>query len=318
MTDKGRKVGRDAYLLSLWRKFGKRGLLGIHEGTLLSEEAASEGIAVESWAVDAGEAPRERDWVGDRELVRCDLYFESERGAREAAEEIRAGFLEGAWVVDVASEPDRDWNAEWKASFTGVEVPPDWIVLPPWVEMGIDPGRPGRRVLRLNPGAGFGTGTHETTQLCLEALAGVLDRVPDATVLDFGSGSGILAIGAALRGASAVDAVEIDELALHNGRENARLNGVEARIRFARDLGDRGPYAVVVANILKPVLLAFAAELVERLEPRGTLILSGLMEGDVPAVRESYETLLAGRPASQDFVLGEWRAIVFRKGEECP
>src|SRR6185437_14290065 len=156
---------------------------------------------------------------------------------------------------------EQDWDARWKESFPGVEVPPFWHILPPWVDAPAERG--GVRVIRLNPGAGFGTGTHETTQLCLRALAERgSTRVRGRRVLDFGSGSGILSIGAALLGAQ-VDAVEIDPLALENSLENARLSHVENSIAFHEGLPDVPPggYPVVLANILRPVLLEHCQEL---------------------------------------------------------
>src|SRR5664279_3870288 len=111
-----------------------------------------------------------------------------------------------------------------------MNVSPHWRVLPPWVEPDVRGHVDGVPIIRINPGAGFGLGTHETTQLCLLALGHFLrSGFRPATVLDFGSGSGILAIGAALSGAK-VEAVEINERAIENARENATLNHVEQLI----------------------------------------------------------------------------------------
>jgi ribosomal protein L11 methyltransferase len=165
---------------------------------------------------------------------------------------------------------------------------------------------PGERVLRINPGAGFGTGTHETTQLCLEAIA----KAPRAArALDFGSGSGILSIALALLG-SEVDSVEIDPLAIDNARENAGLNGVAGKIRLEERLDPApGSYGVVVANILKPVLLEFADPLVSRLAPSGALILSGLIERDVDEVAKRFGALLGRQPSVGE--RGEWRSLAW-------
>jgi ribosomal protein L11 methyltransferase len=191
-------------------------------------------------------------------------------------------------------------------------VAPFWRILPPWVtaeQAGLEAGE---IILRINPGAGFGTGTHETTQLCLEAIGECAQRRPfrGQKVLDFGSGSGILSIGAALAGGK-VDGVEIDELAIDNALENARINGVESLVKYSRYLENASdPYPVVIANILRPVLLEFASELVGRLEPTGTLILSGLIETDVAEVTEKFSALLGGRaPLKKE--RAEWRALVW-------
>lgn len=258
--------------------------------------------------------------MAGQSLAEADLYFASHEQASEALG-VLSRFAE-LHPGEIREQKAEDWDAQWKASFlgntNGVKVPPFWRILPPWVTAEEAALAPGEVVLRINPGAGFGTGTHETTQLCLEAIgrrallggksAGGLGG---ARVLDFGSGSGILSIGAALAGGK-VSGVEIDPLAIDNAVENARLNGVEASIEYSRTLtAARGIYPVVIANILKPVLLEFAPELARRLDPAaGTLILSGLIEKDVDEVADAYSRLLGGqRPSKKE--LGEWRALVW-------
>lgn len=186
-----------------------------------------------------------------------------------------------------------------------IRVRPFWRI----VEAGAAQGGEGV-ALRLAPGAGWGTGAHETTQLCLQAIAMLAPRGRGSwSLLDFGAGSGLLAIGAAKLGAR-VDAVEIDEEGVAHGEENARLNGVEALVRYSRFLGE-GKYDLVVANILRPVLLEFAPKLAKRLAPGGTLILSGLVSTDVPEVAVRYGSQLnPGEP--EVYQRGEWRALVWR------
>ena len=308
----GERLGREEFFAWLWHELAEFHLQGVHEGTMLCDEAAESGLETESWLVDSGEAPRNRDWVGSQSQENPQLYF-LQRGEAEGAAKRLEG-ISGCSVVRVFEQPEQDWDAEWKRSFRGIEVPPDWKIVPPWEADG---DRAGRHLLVVNPGAGFGTGTHETTQLCLQAFSESLARGarPDS-VLDFGSGSGILAIGAALRGAALVHAVEIDPLAIDNARENARLNELDGRVRFETDLaalsGDEpaGGYSVVFANILKPVLLEFSRELGSRVRPGGVMILSGLIEADVEPVLRAYEPLLRGRKG-RVLSRNEWRAIVF-------
>jgi ribosomal protein L11 methyltransferase len=188
----------------------------------------------------------------------------------------------------------------------GVAIAPRWRIVP---APSAEPSDGIRLV--IDPGPGFGDGTHETTQLCLQALAAFAPRTGPWRMLDFGSGSGILAIGAARLGA-VVDAVEIDALAMAHGERNARANDVADRIRHRRTLEDAGdPFDFVVANILRSVLLQFAEALVARVAPRATLVLSGLVSTDVPEVIARYSPLLAGaRP--DVFENGEWRALAWR------
>ncbi len=304
----GRAVNREDFYSWVWSQFSSRGLLGIHEGTVLTEQASRDGFESESWTVDSGEAPRERDWIGTQSFESAAFYFESEKQAQAVAKDLAAqtGLKPGLIKIQKA----QDWDAEWKASFRGVSVSPFWEVRPPWVD---EPVAQDKKLLKLNPGAGFGTGTHETTQLCLKAMGELSEKKPLAglRVLDFGSGSGILSIGAALLGAE-VDAVEIDPLANENASENAKLNGIENRISISPDLPEAScRYDLVIANILRPVLVEFAPRLTSHLAPGGTLILSGLIERDVAEVSTVYGALLAGSGSPRVEALNEWRALIF-------
>lgn len=306
-------LDRDEFYAWCWGSLASEELLGIHEGTLLSADAAEQGFETDSWTVDAGEAPRERDWISNQDLIIAEFYFPTLESARKAAEKLQS--VEGLEVGRIEEQKPEDWDAQWKASFlsspAGVEVSPLWRVLPPWVS---DPQpRSGEIILRINPGAGFGTGTHETTQLCLGAIAeyALAHSIRNQRVLDFGSGSGILAVGAALLGAQ-VDGVEIDSLAIDNAIENATLNQVEKQISYSQALAlDQAPYRMIIANILKPVLLEFAEALVSRLDSTGVVILSGLIEKDVEEVSRCYGALMGFAP--QKHALGEWRCLVWKK-----
>lgn len=196
-------------------------------------------------------------------------------------------------------------------SFQGIDIAPFWRVLPSGVPSDALGPALGVSVIRIDSGPGFGVGTHETTQLCMLAL-GHLQRSGCRTerVLDFGSGSGILAIAAALSGAS-VSAVECQPAAVEHARHNARLNAVEDRISFDAELREPSElFDLVLANILNQVLLAYAGPLCARLRRNGRLILSGLSATDVPGVLARYRGLLAPMQP-QIFERGDWRAIMF-------
>ncbi|MGK5082337.1 50S ribosomal protein L11 methyltransferase [Bdellovibrionota bacterium FG-1] len=312
-------LDREEFYAWLWQEFGSHGLQGVHEGTLLCEDAAQAGLEAEAWTVDSGEAPRERDWMAAQEIAEAELYFGTQEQAMAA--QARLQKMPELVTQGIHEQKAEDWDAQWKASFLanpgGVQVQPFWRILPPWVSASQAGVTPGDVVLRINPGAGFGTGTHETTQMCLQALGECSLRRPlkGTRVLDFGSGSGILSVGAALLGAQ-VQGVEVDLLAIDNAIENAQLNDVAGRITYSQTLEasdgvSHGHFQVVIANILKPVLLEFASELVARVQrPGGTLILSGLIEKDVDEVATRYAGLLGGQtPLKRE--LGEWRALVW-------
>lgn len=300
----GSELDRESFFGWLWNRFGEQGLQGVHEGTLLSEEASAQGLETESWTVDAAEAPRERDWVSGQHSAEAELYFSSEELALAARRVLRAQL--SLDCGEISEQVPEDWDAQWKAGFQGTDMEPFWTIVPPW-----------KKVLRINPGAGFGTGTHETTRLCLKAIAeirsgGALDRPLESKVaLDFGSGSGILAIAMARLGCDRVDAVEIDPLAVDNARENAALNEVSEQVVLSNHLpAIKEGYDLVVANILRPVLLEFKSDLVSRMKPGATLILSGLIYSDVLSVSQAFSELLGGRLPREES-LGEWRCLIW-------
>lgn len=201
-----------------------------------------------------------------------------------------------------------------KSELRGIVIPPVWRIVPADRLANAQGAAEEREIcIGLEPGPGFGTGEHETTQLCLQAIHAFRPRTERWRLLDFGSGSGVLSIAAARLGAE-VDAVEIDERAIEHARANARSNGVSEQIRFAKRLDEiRGGFEIVVANILLSVLVEAAAELVARLAPRGVLILSGLVATDVPAAIARYSPELGGR-RPEVYARGEWRALSFVRG----
>ncbi len=184
-----------------------------------------------------------------------------------------------------------------------VDVPPRFrVVRAPWK------GEVDDRTIVLGASHAFGDGRHESTRMCLQALAVYAPR-GGFRLLDVGSGSGILSIGAAKLGGEAVG-VEIDPEANVVAEENARLSRVEGRVSFGT-AWPVGTFDVIVANILRDVLVMLASEIVRRLAPSGTLILSGLVSTDVPVMIGRYAPLLGGR-RPDIFERGEWRALVWR------
>lgn len=195
--------------------------------------------------------------------------------------------------------------------FTGMTIAPCWHLVPPGGAVS-----EGRHGIILNPGAGFGFGEHPSTQLCMQAIAAFAPRNGQAwSMLDFGSGTGVLSIAAAKLGAKVIG-VEIDEPALQNSALNLDLNALHERVSFTRTLDEAlGPFDMVVANILRPILLEFASLLTDRLASGGTLILAGLVGTDAPDLTVRYAALLQGqRPVV--YQKGDWRALVWRGGSQ--
>ena len=292
--------------------------LGVTEGILLSEEAHERGYETESWVLDAGEAPHERDWLAQEKILNLTAYFKTESAAHAACAWLKREYSLSP-EPKVEAQEEQDWNATWKAAFTGIEVDDGLRVLPPWHEDWLAMQKNGtestlkKSVIAINPGAGFGTGTHETTQLCLKLLRNLGD-LTDKTILDFGSGSGILGIAAALQGAK-VYCVEIDPMANDNAIENARLNHVEGRIQFLTSIPSEirgGKVDVLIANILRPILIQFASEIKDCLKPHSELVLSGLIESDLNQVISTYQA--GGNPFEvHRYEKNEWRALWLRR-----
>jgi ribosomal protein L11 methyltransferase len=189
---------------------------------------------------------------------------------RDALGHLQAFGLGPIGEMIVREIADEDWLESWKAQFTPIRVG-RFLVRPTWTQ---DVRADGAIELVLDPGMAFGTGLHPTTQQCLDALSNV--ALEGKGVLDVGTGSGILAIAAAKRGASPVVAVDTDELAVDAARGNAARNGVAIHVAMGSAADVPGRFDVVIANIVSPVLQKIAPDLASRLAPRGTLILAGI------------------------------------------
>lgn len=182
--------------------------------------------------------------------------------------------------------PDADWVRLTQSQFGPMTVGTKILIVPSWHadQMPVT-AEPGRIAIQLDPGLAFGTGSHPTTHLCLEWLATALPS--GASVLDYGCGSGILAIAAAMLGACAVTGVDIDEQAVQSTRDNAQVNRVELRSLLPDDLSE-GCFDVVVANILSNPLKVLAPMLAGRVRSGGQLILSGVLERQAEEVAAAY------------------------------
>jgi len=198
--------------------------------------------------------------------------------------------LAQAWATDVRVHalqpvPDADWVRLTQAQFAPVEITPTFWIVPSWHEAPAVASK----VIRLDPGLAFGTGTHPTTRMCLRWMA--RNALAWPRVLDYGCGSGILAIGAALHGAHDIDAVDIDMAAVEATRTNAAANGVV--LRAATPERAEGRYTLVLANILAKPLTLLAPVLCGHLTPGGHLVLAGILERQVEELRSVYAPWLA-------------------------
>ena len=185
--------------------------------------------------------------------------------------------------------PDQDWVRLTQSQFAPVPITPRFWVVPSWHE----PPAGAELVIRLDPGLAFGTGTHPTTRMCLRWLAAQAPAQAQTwtRVLDYGCGSGILAIAAAKLGARGVDAVDIDPAAVQSTAFNAERNGV--MLHAALPDAALGPYPLVLANILATPLRLLAPLLVGQLAPGGWLVMAGMLERQADELRAAYAPHLA-------------------------
>lgn len=178
---------------------------------------------------------------------------------------------------------DRAWEREWMKDFHPMDFGHGLWVCP----HGQDVPGENSTVVYLDPGLAFGTGTHETTALCLEWLGGA--KIEGKRVMDFGCGSGILAVAALKLGAGSAHGVDIDPQALEASLDNARRNGVNENLSFPDpDRLEAASYDIVLANILAGPLLGLADQLLRICRPGGDLVLSGILAEQSPMVREAY------------------------------
>lgn len=275
---------------------------------LTIEEAARE--AVEYALMEAGALGTESLDVDER-MMRAIGYFDAppqrEHVRSVLSEALRVYGLPSSSVreMELREIADRDWLGEWKKSWQPIAVGEKFLIAPPWSEI-TDAG--GRFIIRIEPGMAFGTGTHETTRLCLSAIEQYSDG---GSFLDVGTGTGILAIAAALLNPRArIEACDTDADAVLIARENAQLNNLAARINFRVGSVEENATAsadLVCANLTADVIVPLLPALINA--TCGRLILSGILDSQAQWVTERLHKLGVTSPleVASD---GEWVAII--------
>jgi len=205
---------------------------------------------------------------------------------------------------------DQDWATSWKRFFTPVEIVPGLIIKPSWEDY-----RPqgNEKVIEMDPGQAFGTGQHESTQMALSLLTSCLSRNQVGRVLDVGTGTGILAMAAALFGANSVVAVDNDPEAVRVAGENVTCNGLAGKVTVSGTaLADvQGPFSCILANIVHDVLVEMAPQLKALLSPGGRVILAGILSGEQEEnIIQTYAELGLQQQAGEHD--GEWAALLLQ------
>ncbi len=243
-------------------------------------------------------------------------YFDEQANPEEIARDLEAGFARAGILpsllgVAISEVPDQDWMQKWKEGFEPINIGERLIVAPSWKlpEAAAD-----RAVIQIDPGMAFGTGTHETTRLCLEAIESLWSG---GSMIDVGTGTGILAIAAALLAKeSHIVAIDVDPLAVKVAKENIEINRVEQTIEILE--GQPADFAghtfdVVVANLTAEVIIALMNDLVACLNETGVMILSGILT----ILRDDVEKSAAdvGLKIVERKEAGEWSMLVAQRGE---
>jgi len=261
--------------------------------------------AVSSFLIEQGSPgviQEELPGPASRLKERLIAYFPNDRGFRAKGGKIRS-FLRsvsqlhpGSFTFHHRVIKEEKWAETWKANFKPLQITPRLVVKPPWEEYA---QQKGELVIEIDPGMAFGTGTHPSTQMCLRALEEVVhSSSPPLSMLDVGTGSGILAIAARKLGVRQVLAIDIDPVAIDCARKNAAVNNINRGIDFRVGSLDglRRKFDISVANLLPQELLQMAPFLPKRVSSGGTLIISGLLRGQkkeifAPFSRQDLEIL---------------------------
>jgi ribosomal protein L11 methyltransferase len=239
---------------------------------------AQAGSPQERAIFDEPDEPAHAHWQLNRVCALFEDQVEYRTLVREACAE--AGFAQMPALI-TESVPERDWVRATQQQFNPIQISERLWIVPSWCE----PPAPDAINLKLDPGLAFGTGAHPTTWQCLRWLDENLHE--GQSVLDYGCGSGVLAIAAKRLGAGKVTGVDLDRNALRASQENARLNDVNAEFLAPDALAD-AEYDIVLANILANPLRVLAPLLAARTRPNGAIVLAGILELQGDAVRLAY------------------------------
>lgn len=286
-------------------------------------ELGSQGVAIDDSADYLGQVDQYGELfpeVEQSERVRITGYYpdsvDIEAIAAQANERLAEldGFGLETGDIELTRQElaEEDWADNWKKYFEPARITHDLTIVPSWTDYEVGPSE---KVIKLDPGMAFGTGTHPTTKMSLFALEQVLRS--GEIVLDVGTGSGVLSIASSLLGAKEIFAYDLDDVAVRVAQENIALNAGTENIHVAA--GDLLKYVaieadVIVANILADILVNLTDDAYHLLKDEGYLIMSGIISEKWYLVRESAEA--AGFFLETHMIQGEWNACVFKKTKE--
>lgn len=243
------------------------------------EDADAQTDAEQALFGEPGMPPPKKGW----QRSRVTALYAAEALAKDALTQLQSqDFFADCQVLGLEELPEQDWVRLTQSQFTPVEITPEFWIVPTWHE----PPSQARIVIRLDPGLAFGTGTHPTTRMCLRWIAQRSAGTELGRVLDYGCGSGILAIGAGKYGATDIDAVDIDDAAVESTVLNAQANQVHLKAGLPD--AATGVYQTVLANILATPLKVLAPLLWSHVAPGGSLVLAGILGAQADELKAAY------------------------------
>lgn len=310
-------------------KWTELSVLTTHEAvdavTNILHEAGASGVVIE----DSKELDKERiDRFGEiyalnpadfpKSGVIVKAYLSATSFLAETVEEIKLAIANlvnfdiniGDNVMTMSEVNEEDWATSWKQYYHPVKISERFTIVPTWEDY--TPVSTDELIIELDPGMAFGTGTHPTTVMCLQALEKVVQKGDE--VVDVGTGSGVLSIGAAMLGAKNVHALDLDEVAVTSARENITLNKVDDTVEvFHGNLLDtvKEPADVVVANILAEIIITFTDDAFSIVKPGGLYVTSGIIGAKKEDVKDALEK--SGFIIEEVLMMEDWVAIISRR-----
>ena len=310
-------------------KWTELSILTTHEAvdavSNILHEAGASGVVIE----DSKELTKERiDQFGEIYALNPDdfpkngvvvkAYLSATSFLAETVEEIKLAIANlvnfdiniGENILTICEVDEEDWATAWKKYYHPVKISERFTIVPTWEDY--TPVSSDELIIELDPGMAFGTGTHPTTVMCLQALEKVVKE--GDTVVDVGTGSGVLSIGAAMLGAKSVHALDLDEVAVTAARENIAINKVDSVVEvFHGNLLDtvKEPADVVVANILAEIIMTFTDDAYSIVKPGGLYVTSGIIGAKKDDVKEAL--VQSGFEIEEILMMEDWVAIVARR-----
>ncbi|MCR8968294.1 50S ribosomal protein L11 methyltransferase [Streptococcus zalophi] len=286
-------------------------------------EAGSQGVAIEDSADYLGQVRRYGEIFPDisqSDEVSITAYYPENIAIAEVKDELKnrlealkkESIITGDFRFETKELAEEDWADQWKKYYEPTRITHDLTIVPSWTDYQASAGE---KIIRLDPGMAFGTGTHPTTKMSLFALSQVIRG--GETVIDVGTGSGVLSIASSLLGAKDIHAYDLDDVAVRVAKENIALNANTANITVTTgDLlkGVEIKADVIVANILADILIHLTDDAYQLVKENGYLIMSGIISDKWEMVRTAAEK--AGFFLETHMIQGEWHACVFKKTKD--